>query len=198
LLGYANESLLNLVPHHFNCKNPSDSLTQDELSSIHLYTMEWIGKEDDLNSNKLFIVDHGNKRIMSYLFGASSGTLVAGDTTAGSSRTQLNYPAGLYFDSLSNSLIIANHLCHNIVRWVLGATNWTLVAGDINCVSGNSSTELNYPRDVIFDPMGNLYLADRDNQRIQLLMVNQTVGMLMQPYLTLHGQSKLILNLIYT
>jgi hypothetical protein len=75
---------------------------------------------------------------MNYLFGASSGTLVAVDTTAGSGRTQLNYPVGLYFDSLSNSLIIANHLCHNIVRWVLGATNWTLVGGDINCVSGNS------------------------------------------------------------
>jgi hypothetical protein len=49
---------------------------------------------------------------MCYLPGASSGTIAAGNGTPGIGSTELDHPVGLYFDSLSNSLVIANHLAH--------------------------------------------------------------------------------------
>jgi hypothetical protein len=88
--------------------------------------------------------------------------------------TQLNNPAGLYFDSSTNSLIIANFGASNIVRWVLGDTNWTIVAGSENGLNGNTSTLLDHPTSFIFDPMGNMYIADMYNHRIQMYLIGQS------------------------
>ena len=113
---------------------------------------------------------------MSYASGASSGTVVAGGNGAGANNTQLNAPTGLYFESSTNSLLIANFGAHNIVRWVLGASSWTLVVGSINGVNGSSSTLLTYPTGVTLDSMGNLYVTDYGNHRIQLFLAGQTNG----------------------
>lgn len=107
---------------------------------------------------------------MHYFVGASSGTMVAGTGVLGTNTTQLTRPVGIYFDSLTNSLIIGNHNGHNIVRWPLGATHWTLLAGNLDGTLGSNSTSLYRPTRITLDPMGNLYVADRDNQRIQLFM----------------------------
>ncbi|CAF4158732.1 unnamed protein product, partial [Rotaria sp. Silwood2] len=90
----------------------------------------------------------------------SSGTQVAGGIGGANTRTQLLYPRGVHFDSASNSLIIANYGGHNVVRWILGATNWTLLAGRATGMPGSSATDLNYPMDVTLDSYGNLYVAD--------------------------------------
>ena len=50
---------------------------------------------------------------------------------------------------------------------MFGATIWTLVAGNINGSSGITSTSFTSPIDVKYDPMGNMYVADRDNHCIQ-------------------------------
>jgi hypothetical protein len=50
----------------------------------------------------------------------------------GMSNTKLYYPVDLYFDSLSNSPVIAEFDGNNIVRYVLGGNGWTLV-GDFTC-----------------------------------------------------------------
>ena len=130
----------------------------------------------DSSSGTLYIADYYNHRVMRYLFGASSGTVVAGGNGQGSTNTQLNFPIGLYFDSTSNSLLIANSVGHNIVRWVIGATNWTLVAGSNSGASGNASTLLNQPQDVALDSFGNLYVADGYNHRIQFFLAGQFNG----------------------
>ena len=129
----------------------------------------------DLASKSLYVSDYANSRVMRYLLGASSGTKVAG-SVYGKNTTELTDPVGVYFDSLSNSLIIVNHFAYNIVRWPLGASNWSLLAGDFYGNAGNDSTTLNFPTVAILDPMGNLYVADRNNQRIQLFMNGQTEG----------------------
>lgn len=104
---------------------------------------------------------------MRYFSGALSGSVVAGGTGYGINITQLANPLGIHFDSFSNSLLISNHYAHNIVRWPLGANSWTLLAGDINGNLGTNATSLKYPSDVTLDPMGNIYVADRNNHRIQ-------------------------------
>ncbi|CAF1348704.1 unnamed protein product [Rotaria sp. Silwood1] len=97
-------------------------------------------------------------------------------TSIDSGLKWLNSPVRVYLDSFSNSLIIVNHIANNIVRWPLGATSWALPAGDINGNQENNATTLYHPTDVIFDPMGNMYVADRENQRMQLFMNGQTEG----------------------
>lgn len=82
----------------------------------------------------------------------------------------------MYFDTESQSLIVTNYGANNIVRWKLGENAWTLLAGNRNGSAGSTSTELKGPTTVTLDPMGNLYVADRDNNRIQFFMVGQFSG----------------------
>ncbi|CAF1187884.1 unnamed protein product [Adineta steineri] len=128
------------------------------------------------STGTLYIADTFNHRIMQYLLNASSGTVVAGGNGAGPGITQLAYPYGLAFDSSSNSLLIANAQTNNIVRWVLGASSWTLVIGSPTGLSGNTSTLLNQPIGITLDPMGNIYVADSQNHRIQFFFAGQSNG----------------------
>jgi sugar lactone lactonase YvrE len=130
----------------------------------------------DQTSGILYISDTGNHRIMQYLPGATSGTIVAGGNGAGLNTNQLDSPTGVYFDSSSNSLIIANWNSNNVVRWILGASNWTLLAGSINGTAGNTSTLLKHPEGVLLDPLGNLYVSDQANNRVQFFQPGQSNG----------------------
>ncbi|CAF1495050.1 unnamed protein product [Adineta steineri] len=107
---------------------------------------------------------------MGYRPGNTTGFVVAGNNGAGGNYTQLNGPIAIYFDSLTNSVLIAIFNSHNIVRWTLGANNWTLVVGSINGLPGSTSTLLFTPTGLTLDPMGNLYVADLANHRIQLFL----------------------------
>ena len=112
---------------------------------------------------------------MQYVPGASSGSIIAGGNGQGYSDTQLYNPVGLYFDSSSKSLFIANFGAHNIVRWVVGASSWNLFAG-VSGLSGSTSTLLYHPGDVTLDSAGNVYVADTYNHRIQFFSGGQSNG----------------------
>lgn len=124
----------------------------------------------------MYIADMSNHRIMRYLSGASSGTIVAGTGVAGTASTQLSSPQSVHFESSTNSLIIVNFGAHNIVRWVLGGSSWTLLAGSAIGTSGSTSTLLSYPLDIALDSFGNIYVADLANHRIQFFYAGQSTG----------------------
>ena len=127
-------------------------------------------------SNTLYIAENWNHRITSYKLGNNSGTLVFGFNGGGNSNTQLYFPIGLHFDILTNSLVIANSAANKIVRYVLSSSYWTLIAGDISGAAGTTPAQFNDPIEAIFDPMGNLYVADRGNNRIQFFYTGQLNG----------------------
>ena len=131
---------------------------------------------------------------MRYSIGASSGSIVAGTGVYGNSSTQLTDPVGIYFDSLSSSLILVNHFAHNIVRWPLGATSWSLLAGNISGNAGNGTMALDHPTHVRLDPMGNIYVADRDNHRIQLFMSGQLEGITIAGVTGINGSNSTLFN----
>jgi len=135
-----------------------------------------IGLALDPATGTLYIADSGNHRVLSYLANASSGTVVAGGNGQGTGNTQLSSPSGICFNSSSNSLLIANYGANNIVNWVLGASSWTLVAGSPTGASGTSSTLLRGPRGVTKDLMGNVYVADTNNNRIQFFPAGEMNG----------------------
>jgi sugar lactone lactonase YvrE len=152
----------------------------------------------DSSSGTLYISDTSNHRVLCYPSGASSGTVVAGGNGSGKNNTQLSRPYGLYFDSLTNSLIIANYGANNVVRWAIGANSWTLVAGSINGSKGNTSTLLNGPLGVTLDPMGNVYVADRFNHRIQFFFINEMNGATVAGITGVSGSSSILLNNPYS
>ena len=111
-------------------------------------------------------------------------TTVAGNGTAGYSgdggpatTAALNAPEGLAIDSAGN-LYIADQFNRRIRRVSNGII--TTVAG--NGSSGYAgdggpaiSAELSGPAGMSFDAAGNLYFADRDNNRIRVLLTNGTI-----------------------
>ena len=125
-------------------------------------------------SGLLYIADCYNNRLMSYAPGATNGTKLLGGL--GFSNTQLNYPQGMHLDLYSNSLIIVNYEAHNVVKYPLGGTSWTLLAGSTSGSPGNTSTTFHNPIDVTVDPMGNMYVAERGNNRVQFFYIGQSVG----------------------
>ncbi|CAF1585543.1 unnamed protein product [Adineta steineri] len=134
------------------------------------------GISRDSNSDTLYVADYYNHRIMSYMSNATFGTVVAGGNGGGTNYTQLYYPTSIYFEALSNSLIIDNYAANNIVRWTIGDSKWTLLAGSINSSPGTTSTLLNSPVGITLDPMGNMYVADAGNHRIQFYPSNQSIA----------------------
>lgn len=150
-------------PHIFISFIENDYLDMSGNSTAQLDSPRGIAL--DLNTGVFNASDTNNHRIMQYTLNSSIGVLFAGGNGPGTSNTQFNYPSGSYFDSTTNSLIIANYAAHNIVRWPIGASSWTNLVG-INGTYGTSN-KLKYPWDVTLDPMGNIYVADRTNHRIQ-------------------------------
>ena len=129
----------------------------------------------DATTGTIYVADTGNHRIMSWLSGASSGTVVAGGNGQGTSTTQLSSPYGFTWDASTNSFIVVNYSAHTVVRWVLGATSWTLLAGTAGA-SGSTSTLLNNPLSVVLDPSGNMYVSDTRNHRIQFFHAGESNG----------------------
>lgn len=106
-----------------------------------------------------------------------NGTAFAGNQGAGSGANQLNQPQGFAVDSSLNvgTAYIANSVQHTIVQWLPGASTGTIVAGT-NGVSGNDSVSMKFPVAVKLDLYNNIYVADNNNNRIQLYCRYPTVS----------------------
>lgn len=128
----------------------------------------------DHSTGFLYVVDQNNDRVMAYRYENITGDVAAGGNGNGTNPNQLNNPTGLHYDVLTNSFYIANTASNNIVRWTIGETRWNLVLGDVNGSAGDLPSLLQRPMDVTMDPMGNIYVADRGNQRVQFLPVGAT------------------------
>ena len=141
----------------------------------------------DSQTNNLYIADTNNHRVMQYQHGSSVGNVIAGGNGYGSNTSQLSMPYGLYFDTFSNSLIISNNNLPRIVWWRVGDYNGTIVAG-------NDSTSLNGPFGVSLDPMGNIYVADMPNHRIQFFRSGQFVGRTIAGITGVNGTNASVFN----
>ena len=134
---------------------------------------------------------------MKYERNTVNGTIIAGGNATGTSSSQLTNPFGLHFDALSNSFLIADHTVNRVVRWTLGASNWTLVAGSSTDKWGVNSTLLYRPLGLTLDPMGNLYVADMMNHRIQFFRAGSFVGQTIAGMVSVNGTNSTLLNRPY-
>ena len=91
--------------------------------------------------------------------------------TGNCSLNRLYGPTVVIVDSVGN-VYIASYDCHWVTRWAPNATTGTLIAGSPLAQPGNNSQSLNLPYGLALDePNSFLYVADRDNHRIQRFLL---------------------------
>ena len=162
----------------FGYNGDGEAATSAELSDPEGVAVDGAGN--------LYIADHAGNRVQKV--SASSGAIatVAGTGTAGQSgdggpatSAELNAPAGLAVDGAGN-LYIADWV-NNRIRRVSASTGLiTTVAGTGTAgYSGDggaaTSAELNFASGIAVDSVGNLYIADEDNNRIREVAVGTGV-----------------------
>lgn len=84
-------------------------------------------------------------------------------------------PYGLAFDS-TGALYVADILSHRVLKLNRERTIIKLVAGQANGILGNDSDHLNQPVHMAFDSNDNMYLSDRENNRIQFFNYGNSTG----------------------
>ncbi len=96
-------------------------------------------------------------------------------SSIGSTTYQLSAPAGLYYDEVNQNLYISNLGSHIVMKWRVGASNGTIVAGLAGNL-GSTSIQLNSPSGITLDQWQNIYVNDRGNTRIQLFCNGSSTG----------------------
>ena len=113
----------------------------------------------------LYIVDHGNQRIMEWKSGEMSGKLVAGGNARGNRTDQFDFPTDVIVDKQTDSLIICDRFNRRVVRWPRrgGTTGETIISG-VKCYG------------VKMDDEGFLYVSDDEKHEVRRWRVGDTNG----------------------
>ena len=94
-----------------------------------------------------------------------NGVTVAGGHGMGYGLNQLWSPHCLYVDDNHQAIYIADSDNHRIIKWNYGESNGQIVAGGNG--KGNSTNQLNFPRNVIVDTeTDTLIICDWGNRRV--------------------------------
>ena len=127
----------------------------------------FIGENDEMT---IYVADTSNNRIQRWLFGATSGSTVAGspDGTAGNQLYLLSSSGTIVVDT-NKYMFISEQYNRRIVRWRVGATYGETIAG--NSQFGLLPNQLKIPTGIAFDSDGSLFVADSINNRVQKLVI---------------------------
>ena len=128
---------------------------------------------------------------------ATNGTLVAGLATAaaGNDNQSLNWPFGLFLDECHSSLYVVDNKNHRIQKFNLnGSRIGVTVAGGNG--AGSAANQLNNPISLVVSQIdGAMYIADRNNNRVQKWLFNATFGITVAGSSTgIAGNSSYLLN----
>ena len=112
-------------------------------------------------SLNLYVADCNNDRVQKFSSGNMTAITVAGNVSAGT--ISLKRPTGVTLDA-DGYLFIVDSGNHRIVA--AGPLGFRCIAG-CSASSGGSATQLASPRFMSFDNIGNFYVTDFGNDRIQ-------------------------------
>lgn len=79
-------------------------------------------------NGSIYIADTNNHRVIRWTSGSSTGVIVAGNGTNGTSLNQLDYPYGIWVDSNFNVYAVEFNN-HRVTKWAPGASAGVVVAG---------------------------------------------------------------------
>ncbi|TLX93143.1 MAG: hypothetical protein E6K91_09015 [Thaumarchaeota archaeon] len=126
------------------------------------------------SAGNLWVADSSNSRVLEYAAPITTGeaaTVVVGQSTfttntAGTTATTLTFPTGISFDSAGN-LWVADDVLKYAAPITTGEAA-TVVIGQGSFTTGTfgtTATTLHTPFGISFDSAGNLWVADRGNNR---------------------------------
>ncbi|CAF0846744.1 unnamed protein product [Adineta steineri] len=111
------------------------------------------------SSQNLYVADTYNNRVMFWANGSSSGIIVAGNGSYGTSFNEIYNPYGIWVDSSSN-VYVAEYQNQRVTKWASGATTSILVAGNTSS-AGNTTSKLSSPAGLVYDEANqDLYIAN--------------------------------------
>ena len=119
--------------------------------------------DDSLN---IYIAERDNERVTKWAPGASTGTIV------------VDPPSGTKFYGLllslynSNQVYVSSEEKNAVYLWTFLSSTPAITLTQVN----GTPTALSTPRGIKYDTYGNLYVADRGNQRVVMYCANSTVG----------------------
>ena len=113
----------------------------------------------------LYVADCGNDRVQLFGFEDLNATTVADSRSLGT--ITLSCPTDVILDA-DDYLYIVDSNNHRIIG--SGPNGFRCVVG-CSGIRGSGADELNYPQSLTFDSFGNLFVADRYNDRIQKFLL---------------------------
>ena len=132
------------------------------------------------NIENLYVADNNNNRVLYYPAGVTTATRVYGQggnftsatqNNGGISADSLSRPNGVALDNIGN-LYVADGTNNRVLYYPAGVTTATRIYGQPDFTSntlnngGISADSLSRPTNVALDNSGNLYVADRQNDRV--------------------------------
>lgn len=142
-----------------------------EAARFHFPTALAIQKNGDLYLADTF--NHSIRKITNGVVSTLAGDGKEGFLDGPGFQAQFRFPQGLAFDSQQN-LYIADTGNHRIRKYLADQQVITLAGnGQAAYADGNAAvTQFNHPIGLLFNPQGQLLVADSDNQRIRRIIFN--------------------------
>ncbi|CAF1169827.1 unnamed protein product [Adineta steineri] len=147
------------------------------------------------SQGNIYVVDHGNNRVMKYAQNATSGTLVAGISgVVGSNNSLFDQPYELDLDENNSYIYIADLNNNRIQRYQFGVPDIGITVAGGNG-PGSNDNQLYWPTDVcISKKTGDLYISDFANHRIQRWSPGATSGVTVAGVTGISGTNATLLN----
>lgn len=127
----------------------------------------------------MYVADRSCHRVLRFRTDSKSSTrgfVASGGKSNGSSVKQLDGPWSIDISSSTpDELLIANYDGHSVMRWKVGNTEGSFVAGFPGTSCTNSSC-LHAPTHVKLDVYMNMYVVDGHNHRVQMFCKNSRTG----------------------
>ncbi|CAF0862400.1 unnamed protein product [Adineta steineri] len=122
----------------------------------------------------MYISDGNNYRVLKWPVGASQGIIVAGNGVGGTTFHNIGYAYDAKVDS-SGNIYVPDSYDGRVFKWTPPSSSGTLVAGQYT-KSGSNANQLFGPSHVIIDSVGNIYVCDCVNNRIQRWVHGSSIG----------------------
>ena len=119
------------------------------------------------NNSNIYVLDMGNTRVMKWAPNATNGTILFSNNIINNDFDLLLSP------SSSNQVYMTDQGSNDLYLWTFNDSSPQSI---ISMVNESGHTSLNNPMGIVFDPYGNVYVADSNEKRVVMYCGNSTVG----------------------